>query len=927
MRVENVLEFGHRHKLLSIIMVILCTVVAVSGLLKLKIDTSYESLISKEDSGWPIYSETVENFGSDNTTIIYVKDEALWTPDKLFMLEELVRGLEDLDKVEKVESLFSALSIRDDGGFLDASPLMDIAPYDQEETDMVKEKALYSPLIKRNLLSEQGNITAINVTVDRSEREPEFNLAFYEQVENLLVPVRENFGDVFQVGPPRLNVEIEKSMFEDLTILTPISSLLLFGSILFFLRTGYSCIIPMTTSGLSILWTFGFMGHMGIPLSLLTAIVPSLVIVIGSTEDTHMLTAYLHGIDNKKPDRIKAIRYMAKHVGLPIFITGFTTAIGFFSNALSEIPLIQHFAYASSFSMLANLLGTVLMVPLMLAVAGPRKNPLGEEDGEPTGLVGQILKVLDNIGDKHGPKVVITTAILLVALGWTATTVRVSNDPLSYFKSSNPLVHNADTLHDGLSGMQIFYLTFNSQKDQFFREPENLKAIESIADALRDQENTVTGGEQAFDKVISLSDYVALLNREMKEADAAHYRVPDTRREIDELLLMLQRSDVERFSTFDYSKLNIVVRHNISDSHVLNTVLDEFEEKLKPLLPENVTYQFTGENLMINRAAESLFSSQIESLAILIVLILFIMTTLYTSIVAGVISLVPNLIPVVFNFGVMGLFEIPLNPGTATVAAIAVGIAIDDTIHLMTRYAEICRQETDQKKAAKLTVRSQAVPVVSTSISLALGFGILAISNFQIVAQFGFLAAATMMYALLSDLLVTPIILRSVRIVGMYDIVSMKVSKTILDSCPLFDNMSPYQIKKSILLSQIHSFEEQDALLQQGDVDRKLLVVLEGSVEVVRTSGGSEIRLAEMGPGSVIGEIAFVRKGIERTATVRALEPVTVMSMEWESTQKGLKFYPRIASMLNSNISRILGERLAKTTEDLAEVRKSIGST
>ena len=323
-RIEKIFTFGGRNKLAALALVIVFSAIAMNGLKDLRIDTSYESLISREDVGWPSYRQTVSDFGSDNTTVLYIKDDDLWTPEKLFLLEELMFELEEIDRVEKVESIFSALSIRDEDGYLEIDPLLDMIPSDPQEAASIRDNAVYSPLISGNLISEDGTVIAINVTVDRSGRDPEFNRAFCRQVEEVLEPLRQQFDDVFQIGPPRLNTEIERAMFADLRFLTPLSSLMLFASILYFLRTGVSCVIPIATSLVSISWTFGFMGYADVPLSLLTAIVPSLVIVIGSTEDTHMLNAYLHGVDNGKPDRARAIRYMASHVGLPIFITSFT---------------------------------------------------------------------------------------------------------------------------------------------------------------------------------------------------------------------------------------------------------------------------------------------------------------------------------------------------------------------------------------------------------------------------------------------------------------------------------------------------------------------------------------------------------------------------------------------------------------------------
>ena len=908
--IQNIITFGYRNKTLSVILLIIFCFAAVGGLLKIQIDTSYESLISQEDEGWPDYKETVEEFGSDNTTIIYIKDKDLWSPERLRLLEDLVIKIEEFEVVEKVDSLFSITNIRDKEGILESGPLMDIAPEYPEEIEVIKKDAIYSPLVRRNLLAVDGTSTAINVTVLQKLNDPKFNLEFYNKLQKLLDPLKKDFDEIFQIGPPRLNVAIETGMFADMSFLTPINLTVLMGSIILFLRTFWAAAIPAVTSGLSILWTFGFMGYMGIPVTLLTAIVPSLVIVIGSTEDTHMLSSYLHSIaEQKTPDRKKAIMYMVRHVGLPLVITSATTTFGFYTNSMSAIPLIRDFAYASSFAMFINLVGTILSVPLLLSMAGPQTSHLKPESEIPTGLMGSIVETLESIGSKHGKWVIIITIGLAAFLGYQSTNVRVSNDPLSYFKSNNQLVIDSDTLADNISGMQIFYLTLEADAPDAFRIPKYLKELERVGQVMHSQ--------NAYDKTISLSDYIALVNREMHEANPENFRVPDTRNEIDEYLLLFQRSELERYVSPDYRKANIVVRHRLSDSEDLNRYLRELRKELTRTLPEEMSFKITGKNLMINRAAESLFSGQVDSLIMLIIVIFLIMSFLFTSPVAGLISLVPNLIPVVFCFGVMGLFGIPLNPGTATVAAIAVGIAIDDTIHLMTRYGENCRVEPDQFKSSILTIRGEAVPVISTSISLACGFATLLLSGFNIVFQFGVLAASTMIFALFSDLLVSPLLLRFVRLVGMWDIVAMKINKEVLINSPLFKGMSVYQIKKAILLSQLHEFKDQEIVIRQGEKTGNMYLVLSGKIDIVREDGDKEIKIQTMNPGEVFGEVAFAGE-IERTATARATEHSEVISLDSDSIEQSLRFYPRIGKKLFENICKILSLRLAQTSERLS---------
>jgi hypothetical protein len=261
-------------------------------------------------------------------------------------------------------------------------------------------------------------------------------------------------------------------------------------------------------------------------------------------------------------------------------------------------------------------------------------------------------------------------------------------------------------------------------------------------------------------------------------------------------------------------------------------------------------------------------------------------------------------------FGIMGLLKIPLNPGTAMVAVIAIGIAVDGTLHLFFRYNELCRRTSDYEGAVYTTVQEEATPMVTTSLSLALGFGILLFSNFTIIAQFGALSAATMLFSLFANLLITPLIMSRVRLVGIYQILTLKLHKAILETSPLFQGMTNYQIRKAILISELNEFEQGDVLIKQGTVGRSMYLILSGKVNVVRQTEGKEKSVATLTPGQVFGEIGYVKE-IQRTADVRALTHVEMLRFDYMKLEKDLKFFPYIVAKLNFNISCILGERLA----------------
>lgn len=911
--VERILTAGPRGRLFALFVLVAVSVAAAIKLPELRIDRSDDRLISEDNPGWADFHRLERDFGDEQSVLVYAHAPDLWTEERLKQLQAVTIALENTPEITGVSDLLTATSIRDKGDFVDAGPLMPLVPKSQERIDELRADALYGPLIRRNFLSEDGLSTAISLSYRSRPDDPDFELEVFRIIERTVAPLRGDFDLVFQLGRPRLNVEIDGGLVDDLRKLIPLALVILVVVVTAFLRTAAAIPVPLVTSGLSVLWTMGFMAAAGIPLTLLTAMIPALVIVVGSVEDVHLLASYLEGLKDGEPDgvRRRAVAHMARHVGLPIVITALTTAIGFFANVITEIPLIYEFALAAGFAMLANLVVTVLAVPLMLHAMGPRRSRLAPADGMPRGLIGVVVRGVETATEKGPTLVVAVTVAALLWFGNQSTKINVNNDPLSYFPEKHPFVQDAERVHEELAGLQVFSVILTADEEDYFRTSDGLNKIAAV-DALLEYQGL-------YDKTLSLATLMSLMHQEFNAGNKRFYRIPENVEDIDLYLSSLMRPDLEPFVTEDFRTARVSVRHNVSDSVALNAAVDELREVLPTLLGPDLTFAVTGKNLMVNRAAESLMKGQISSLVLILSIIFVLFSVLYTSWLAGLLSLVPNTIPIVLNFGLMGYLGVPLNPGTAMIAAVAIGVAVDDTIHLMTRFGTESRQHLDERDAVRATIRGEAVPIVSTSLALALGFAALAQSSFSIVAQFGLLAAATMIYAAMADLLLMPILLRHLRLATVWDIVALQLDRRVLVDCPLFRNMSQFAVKKVVVLSHIQDFAPDEVVIRQGEVSRGMYVILKGHADITIERDDISLNIDEIGPGNIVGEIGFSGEDVERTATVTAREPLTVVRLDAEGTRKGLRFYPRIAARLHRNISVILGERLLESHQRLMD--------
>lgn len=907
------LSFGTNHPWITLLFLSVVTLMAGLGLPRLQIDDDFDLLIDENSQEKVDYDRIQRLFGSEKRTIIVLRDSDLWVKEKLEALRVIHHTLETLPFISRVESLVNAKGVTSLGGRTVVQDVFaGVDGGDLSAINEVRSKALRNPLLIGTILSPQADVTALLLTMDQTSKAVDSEI--YKKIQDIIDAKSGLYDAVFQVGSARINAELKQGLVQDITTLAPLSALVLFISIVFFLRSFFAALIPLAFGMLTLVWSFGFMGWMGLPVTVLIAMLPSLILVIGATEDTYLFSAYLQGI-SMQPEvkRQWATQFMLKHMGVPLLLTTLTTALGFMSNLLSPMTMIRDFSLVASFAIVSNGVITLMLLPLLLNHFGPLKTKVMTPKGKAYGLPGLIVSGFE-VAILHYPKIVLIFTLFLTAFFLNqAISLQVTNDPFSYFRPEQSVVRHVDQVHETLMGIRTFRVAFESDQDGMFRDPKQLKKLEMMGTFLSDQ--------GVYDGSFSLADPISWLNQLHNQDSPSFYRIPDNEKQLEIYLDHLKSYDLSSVVSSDFRHAVVFVRHNIHDAKTLSHAIHETQKEAQRLAGSMMSVHVTGEQLLVNSAASSLIKAQAVSLVLLLVVMFILMSLMFTSIKGGLISLVPSLIPIILLFGWMGFLGLSVNPGTAMLAVIAIGIAIDDTIHMLSRYNETRRHIPNSVIAMRHTLRSEGVPVVATTFSLIVGFSVLMFSKFSLIAQFGALAAATMMFALLANLLVTPILMVRIRLVGLSQILGLDVQKNVIEQSPLFQGMSLYQIRKAVLISEIHTFKKGDLLVKQYEVGRNLALILSGKVDVTLDNHQKTL-VATLGAGEVFGEIGFVKE-IQRTANVRAVTNVEVLVFNFEKMQANMKYFPRIYAQLNLNISRILGLRLADTTARIMRLQGS----
>jgi hypothetical protein len=425
---------------------------------------------------------------------------------------------------------------------------------------------------------------------------------------------------------------------------------------------------------------------------------------------------------------------------------------------------------------------------------------------------------------------------------------------------------------------------------------------------------------QRWDKVIGYADYIRKLHMEINDGDPAFHRVPDDPDLISQYTLLLDPDDVSRFVDFDFARTVILIRGEGRGSSQLRDELRAIDEFAAANLSRDLDVTVTGEAMLTYRASDTISKDLITSIAWVLVPIFVCISLLFSSWKAGLLAMIPNVLPIVVNFGVMGFLGIPLSVATFPVSVIALGIAVDDTIHFMTRFSQETKLTSDNREAIDRTLHHELQPVFTTSVALVIGFSVLCLGEFASTRQFGFLAATTMVVAWLSDLMITPVLLATVPLISAYDLLRLKIGDQVVEGSPLFRGLKASEVKRVALLGTLTHHQAGEHILRQGEEGDHLLVLLSGAarIEASDAASGRTREIGLVGPGDVVGEVAFFTNA-RRTASIVATADSESLRIDAPRMRRVAERFPKIATKVYANLAQLMGAKVERATLQMFE--------
>jgi predicted RND superfamily exporter protein len=869
---------------------------------RIRVDSAVENLLPEGNADRLYYEGVRKAFGSEEATVIGFFADDVFAPHRIATIDRLSRDLAKIDGVREVISLTTIKGVESDDFGLRVGTLMRELPRTPEAAQAFRAKILGNPLYVGNVASADGTAAALIVAFDLLSDE-EFLDKRIEQQIHRVVETEVTDASFAISGIQTLKVMGAQLMEQDLARFVPLSVLLVFVVLAWSFRTVRGVVLPLASVLVGVTWTVGVMVLSGRDINMGTLVLPPLLMAVGIAYAIHVVSRYYHEI---RPGRARAdvITATLEHTRLPVAIASLTTLLGFATLILNPIRAIREFGTYSVFGIATIFLLAIFFLPaLLMLLPDAQRRPAGDRDG---GWVQRLLAGLGYYAIEHRWRVILAFLLACGLSVWAATRIRVETDYLSFFDPHGPVRADNTRIAEHLGGTQPIYVVIDGPKP---RSLANLPVI----DAIRDLQLFIAE-QPGVDSSLSFADFVALVHKALNPD--SNLPLPATESDLAQLLTFMSPDDLAPVVTKDFSRANILVRTRLSGSAEVNEFVRRVEDFARRRFRRDIGVHATGSVVLLNRSADTLSHNQVMGLAQVLVVLTVLMSLLFLSVRAGILSLVPNVVPIIILFGLMGACGISLNISTSMIAVIAIGIAVDDTIHYLTEFNAQIRRTGEQRSAVMLVGQTVGRPIVFTSIALFLGFLIVCLSNFKPIQHFGFLAGVTMLVALLADLLLLPALVMSTTIITLWDLLYVKLGPQPHKEIPLFQGLRPFQAKLVVLMARLSSAERGDHVTRRGEMKAELYVLLSGVVEVRRKDDEPVIRT--MARGDVIGEMGLVRAR-PRSADVIVRDRTEYLVLDGGFLERIQRRYPRIAAKVFLNLTKILSDRLETTTDALAK--------
>jgi predicted RND superfamily exporter protein/outer membrane lipoprotein-sorting protein len=730
--------------------VVLITVVTGSFIPKITFNASIDAMIPADDPVLVELAEVVEDFGTQDLFLIALQSEDVFSPAVLKKLNDLALELEALPGVAEVQSPFNAQRVDSSFFGIEIAPMTSGLPQSPEAIQDFKETILDSPYAGR-LITADGRGAALFLELENfiSNRNQ-----LMEQIEEI-VGRYQGPERIHMVGDAYILYFTEQAMKEDLVKLVPFVVVII-GIVLYAtLRSALGIVIPLVTVGTSVIWTVGLMIWRGIPVSIISMVMPVILVTIGIASSIHILNKYQEGLAAGLSKR-KALEETFAAITSPVAMAALTTAAGFASLITAFVHPIREFGVLTAIGVMLAMALSLSLVPALLILVREPKVRLAEDKPKKDGLLTRILHTFVAWAT-HRPKLVVAgVALVLVLSALGAGRITLESNIVNYFGDSSPVKQATMVIEEVFGGSMQISVVVDTGEEDGIKDPAVLQELVVIQEYL-DSWN-------AINHATSIADVIRELNQALWDGDPEFYAIPDSKEAVAQQLLLFSMqggSGIDSLVTYDYSRALVTAQMKTLDAEEMGQVMGAVESFLQERYGSgsNLSVYLSGTPKVMMRLMNRYVQTQVSSLISSTIGVGIIVGLLMKSVSLGLLSLIPLVFTVVINFGIMGFAGLPLDAVTSMISSVAIGIGVDYAIHYISRYRWEAAAGQGNAAALRITGTSAGRAILFNALALITGFLVLVFSHFRAIGVFGLLISAAMIVSSLAALLVIPLLL------------------------------------------------------------------------------------------------------------------------------------------------------------------------
>lgn len=750
------------YKIVLAIVIILSVPLAVS-FARQKFHNHVDIYFDAEDPDLLFYKRFQKTYGNEELGVIVFKCDDIFTPKNLAIVRDISKKLRSTEGIQRV---FSLTETKEPVGRNDTIAFENIIPdadYNTLDLAAVKRRALANKTIGGNIISADGKTTAILfelVPLHDNEQKRRILLSVMEAARAIA-------GDAVQLrfaGVPIVEVEMNTLSRKDFLSFTPITFVLIFLVVWLMLRKislSALCQVNLLTC---LVWGIGFFSLAGETFNIVTTVMAPILLAISVADSIHILAHFREMYKLNGGNHVAAVHNTVRNVWLPCLFTSITTMAGFASFATSSIRPVRVMGVFTAIGVGFAFLLTMLFIPSVLMLLKKRLNLSVssndvKSDLPPSEIILKsdrfmnILLSICNFTVEHNRAMMAALAIIFIFSIYGMMQLKFETNTMNYLPPSNPIRQDITFIEENMGGTIPFVMLFtakNPNKD--FTQPESIKLLDEIQTHLR----TVI---PQFTHAFSIVDYFKEVHKAFNNGDEAFRKIPESRRDVLDYYELGEADVLDRIVSPNRREARISFLSRWDTNETAQRTHKYIVEYMAKTLGNDFTYKITGLSSMYLNMEFKLKASQRNSFIVALCIIFVMMYMVCRKFYLTSIAMIPNILPIAMTMGLMGWLNIPLDVSTIMIASVTLGIAVDDTIHLITWYTRNIAISQNRKEALLKTFRDVGKPVVITSVVLFMGFFVLILGTIKPTKAFGVLTAFSMLFALIGDLIFLPALL------------------------------------------------------------------------------------------------------------------------------------------------------------------------